>query len=113
MKYIPSPLMYEYGSPIMNDENMGKLIDYDFTKLLIITRDNESTFSYLKGKIAELKKFEDLDFESDFTLSFHDADGKTYIIMNLHSIEKFESVLERLKTQKTIAHDNPVMYLDQ
>ena len=104
--------MYEFGSPIMSDENMGKLIDYDFTKLLIITKDNESTISYLKGKIAELKKFEDLDLKSDFVLSFHDADGKTYIIMNLHSIEKFESVLERLKAQKTIVADRPVMYLD-
>ncbi len=112
MKNISSPLMYEFGSPIMNDENMGKLIDYDFTKVLIITKDNESTFNYLKDKIAELKKFEDLDLKSDFVLSFHDADGKTYIIMNLHSIEKFESVLERLKTQKTIIADNPVMYLD-
>jgi len=112
MKNISRPLMYEFGSPIMNDENMDKLIDYDFTKLLIITKDNESTFNYLKGKIAEVKKFEDLDLKSDFVLSFHDADGKTYIIVNLHSIEKFESVLERLKIQKTIVADNPVVYLD-
>ena len=112
MKNISDPLMYEFGSPIMNDENMGKLIDYDFTKLLIITKDNESTFNYLKDKIAELKKFEDLDFKSDFILSFHDADGKTYIIMNLHSIERFESVLKKLKDQKAIVADDPVIYLD-
>jgi hypothetical protein len=80
--------------------------------VLIITRDNESTFNYLKDKIVELEKFEDLDLKSDSVLSFHDADGKTYIIMNLHSIEKFESVLEKLKAQKTIVADRPVMYLD-
>jgi hypothetical protein len=113
MKNISSPLMYESGAPIMDDENIGKLISYDFTKLLIITKDNESTFNYLNSKIAELKRFKDLDLESDFILSFHDADGKAYIIMNLHSIEKFESVLKRLKAQKTIVPENPLMLLDQ
>jgi len=112
IKNISSPLMYEFGAPIMDDENMSKLIAYDFTKLLIITKDNESTFNYLKSKIAELKRFKDLDLESDFILSFHDADGKAYIIMNLHSIERFESALKRLKAQKMIASENPLIYLD-
>lgn len=112
MKNISSPLMYELGAPIMNDDNIDKLISYDFTKLLIITRDNESTFNYLSNKIPELKRFMDLDLKSDFVLSFHDADGKAYIIMNLHSIERFETVLERLKAQKAITTENPVIHLD-
>jgi len=51
---------------------------------LVITPDNESTFNYLNSKIAELKKFGDIDLEAEFILSFYDADGKAYIIMNLH-----------------------------
>jgi hypothetical protein len=112
MKNIARPMMYELGAPIMNDENMDKLIAYDFAKLLVITKDNESTLNYLKSKIVELKKFEDLDLGSDFVLSFHDADGKAYIIMNLHSIETFEMALEKLKAQKAIASDSPLMHLD-
>jgi len=112
MKNISSPLMYELGAPIVNDENMDKLIAYDFTKLLIITRDNESTLNYLNNKIAGLERFKDLDPKSDFILSFHGADGKAYIVVNLHSIERFETVLERLKAQKAIAPDGPVMLLD-
>jgi len=112
MKNIARPMMYELGAPIMNDENMDKLMAYDFAKLLVITKDNESTIGYLKDKIAELKKLEDLDLGSDFVLSFHDEDGKAYIIMNLHSIETFEMALEKLKTQKMIASDSPLMHLD-
>jgi len=112
MKNIASPLMYELGAPIMDDENMGKLISYDFAKLLIITRENESTFNYLNNKIAALKKFKDLDLESDFILSFHDADGKAYIIMNLHSIERFEPALKVLKEQKAISSESPIVNLD-
>jgi hypothetical protein len=112
IKNISSPLMYELEAPIMNDDNMGKLISYDFTKLLVVTKDNESTFNYLNSKIAELKRFEGLDLESDFVLSFHDENKKVYIIMNLHSIDSFEPVLKRLKAQKTIDPENPLMHLD-
>jgi hypothetical protein len=113
MKNISSPLMYELGAPIMDDGNMKKLITYDFTKLLVITKDNENTFNYLNSKLVELKRFEDLDLESDFVLSFHDADGKAYIIMNLHSIERFETVLKKLKAQKTFTSEDPLMHLDE
>jgi len=113
MKNISSPLMYDLGAPIMDDGNMKKLITYDFTKLLVITKDNENTFNYLNSKLVELKRFEDLDLESDFVLSFHDADGKAYIIMNLHSIERFETVLKKLKAQKTFTSEDPLMHLDE
>lgn len=112
IKNIASPMMYEFGNPIINDENMDKLIAYDFAKLLIITKDNESTFSYLKSKIVELKKIEGLDLKSDFVLSFHDRNGRAYIIMNLHSIENFEPALKRLKSQKIIDPENPLIKLD-
>ncbi|MFC1717371.1 hypothetical protein ACFL6S_27170 [Candidatus Poribacteria bacterium] len=112
MKHISRPMMYERGMPIVNDENIDKLISYDFAKLLVITKDNESTFNYLSDKIAALKKFSELDLESDFILSFHGADGKAYIIMNLHSIESFEPALKVLKEQKEFSPENPVTQLD-
>jgi hypothetical protein len=112
MENIARPLMYESEAPIVNDENMDRLMSYDFAKLLVITKDNESTLNYLSDKIPELKRFSDLDPESDFMLPFHDADGKAYIIMNLHSIESFQSALEKMKAQKAIDPENPLVHLD-
>lgn len=112
MKNLARPMMYEFDSPIMDDEKIGKLIDYDFAKLIIVTKDNEKTFNYLKDKISELKKFEELNLASDFILSFYDGDGKAYVIMNLHSIEKFEPALKKMKDQKLIDPENPIIVID-
>jgi len=96
----------------MDDSKIDKLINYDFTKLIIISKDHKNTFKYLQNKIPELNKFNKLKTESDFILSFHDADGKAYIIINLHSMEKFKEVLEILKAQKMIDSKNPLLNID-
>ena len=108
-KNISSPLMYESESPIINDEQINKLIDYDFTKLVVISKDHETTINYLKNKITGLNKYKDLEPEADFVLSFHDVNGKAYIIINLHSMEKFTEILEILKATKMIDSRNPIL----
>ena len=106
---LSSPLMYESETPIMDDSEIEKLIDYDFTKLIVISKDHENTFKYLQNKIPELNKFNKLETKTDFVLSFHDADGKAYIIINLHSMEKFIEALELLKDKKMIDSQNPLL----
>ena len=108
-KNISSPLMYESETPIMDDSKIDKLMNYDFTKLIIISKDHKSTFKYLQNKIPELNKFNKLKTESDFVLSFNDANGKAYVIINLHSMDKFKEVLELLKTKKMIDSKNPLL----
>jgi hypothetical protein len=113
IKHITGPMMYELGTPIMDDDNMDKLIAYDFAKMLIITKDNESTFDYLRDKIAALKRFKALELKSDFVLSFHGEDGKAYIIMNIHSMDDFESALKALKDQKMFSDEKPLTRWDK
>ena len=108
-KNISSPIMYESESPIIDDAQIDKLIDYDFTKLIVISKDHENTITYLKTKITDLTQYKDLDTESDFVLSFHDVNGKAYIIINLHSMEKFEEVLNILKARKMIYSKNQLI----
>ncbi|MBT4483116.1 MAG: hypothetical protein HOC71_05505 [Candidatus Latescibacteria bacterium] len=108
-KNISSPLMYESEKPIMDDSKIDKLINYDFTKLIVISKDHERTFKYLQNKIPELNEYNILTTESDFVLSFLGGDGKAYIIVNLHSMEKFIEVLEVLKVQKIIDSNNPFL----
>ena len=112
MKNICSPLMYEFETPIIDDNNIETLIAYDFTKLIVITKDHERTIEYLKSKISELNRFENLDIESDFVLSFHDVQGKPYVIINISSLEKYEEVLKTLKSQKMIDSKNPLILID-
>jgi len=111
MKNISMPMMYEKENTIMDDAKVEKMVDYDFTKLVVISKDHEKTINYLKNKIPELKNFKELKTESDFVLSFHDTDGKAYIIINLHSMDRFAEVLEKLKERKTIEADNPLLNL--
>lgn len=112
MKNISSPLMYELETPIIDDKNIDALIAYDFTKLLVVYKDHEKTIEYLKGKIGELDKFENLDTESDFVLSFHDVQERPYVIISIHSFEKFEEVLKTLKSRKMIDPKNPLVLID-
>jgi len=111
-KNISGPLMYEFENPIIDDKNIDALIAYDFTKLLVITKNHENTIEYLKGKIGELDRFENLDMESDFVLSFNDVQGKPYVIINIHSMEKFEEVLKTMKSRKMIDPKNPIVLID-
>ncbi len=112
MKNISRPPMYESENPIIDDKNIDALIAYDFTKLLVITKDHERTIEYLKGKIGDLDRFENLDIESDFVLSFNDVQGKPYVIINIHSLEKFEEVLKTMKSLKMIDPKNPLVLID-
>jgi len=112
MKNIAGPLMYELENPILDDKNIDNMIAYDFTKLLVISKDHEKTIEYLKGKIAELDRFENPDMESDFVLSFNDVQGRPYIIINIHSLEKFEEVLKTIKSRKMIDPQNPFVLID-
>lgn len=111
MKNISSPLMYEHEKSIMDDTNIDNLINYDFTKLIVISKDHENTFDYLQNKIPGLNDINEVKTESDFVLSFHDTDGRAYIIINLHSMDKFVEVLEKLKAQKMIDSKNPILNL--
>ncbi|MFC1792122.1 hypothetical protein ACFL3Q_00885 [Planctomycetota bacterium] len=112
MKNISRPLMYELENPIIDDNNIDALIAYDFTKLLVITKDHEKTIEYLKRKIGELNRFESLDIKSDFILSFNDVQGKPYVIISIHSFEKLEEALKTLKSRKMIDPKNPLVLID-
>ncbi len=111
MKNICSPMMYEVKTPIIDDQNINALIAYDFTKVIVITKDHDRTIEYLKGKISELNRFKNLNTASDFALSCHDVDGNPYVIINLQSLETFEEVLKKLKAEKMIDSNNPVVPL--
>ncbi|MBN2001161.1 hypothetical protein JW935_26700 [candidate division KSB1 bacterium] len=106
---INNPMMYEIGSPIQDSSTIQAMMDYDFTKLLVVTKNHRETFEYLKTKIEELDQFSNLDYDSDFILSFHDALGRAYIIMNLQSIDNFESALQTLKTHESIDLYEPIV----
>ena len=110
-KNISSPMMYENENTIVDDTSIDNLINYDFTKLIVISKDHESTFGYLQNKIPGLNNFDGITTESDFVLSFNDTEGRAYIIVNLHSMDKFGDVLEVLKEKKTIDPDNPLITL--
>lgn len=107
-KEIVGPMMYEIGCGI-NDDNVAALRDYDFAKLVVVTRDHEQTLDYLKGKLCFLDQYEDLDPGSDWVLSCHDPEGNPYVIVNIQAKETFEKVTEKLKVVKAIDADNPVI----
>lgn len=108
-KNINNPMMYELGHAIKDGNTIQLMMDYDFTKLLIVTKNHKDTFTYLKTKIKELNQFTNFNYDSDFILSFHDEAGRAYIVMNLQSIENFENALLTLKTHKTIKMNEPII----
>jgi len=112
-KNIASPLMYEKNYPILNEQNIIQLKKYDFTRLIVISKNHINTFDFLRDHIPDLNRVEKLDYNSDFVLSFLDDAGKAYIIINLHSMENFTDALELLKSRKMIDSNNPVVHLNK
>ena len=108
---LVGPMMYEIGSG-MTEENVAALKAYDFTKVIVITRDHEKTLAFLRNRITVLDGYPDLGTGSDWILSCHDADGHPYVIVNLQSEKRFVEVTETLKAVKTIDPENPVMRLE-
>jgi hypothetical protein len=110
-KNIVGPMMYQVGSG-MTDENIEALKAYEFAKVIVVTRDNESTLDYLKGKLGVLSGYENLDPAANWVLSCHDADRNPYVLVNLHAPDAFEDVTKRLKAAKRIDPEHPLLPLD-
>ena len=111
-KNIVGPMMYEVGSGI-NDENIDALMAYEFTKVIVITKDHGKTIKYLKGKIGALDRFDNLDAGEDWVLSCHDADGNPYVVINIQSPEAFEGVTKKLKELEVIDPAKPIVMMGQ
>lgn len=111
-KNIVGPMMYEVGSGI-TDENIDAMMAYEFTKVVVITRDNAKTIEYLKSKIRALDGFDALEAEADWVLSCHDADRNPYVIVNIQSAETFEAVTKQLKAAERIDPENPILHIVQ
>ena len=107
-KNIVGPMMYEVDNGI-NDENIDKLMAYEFTKVIVITKDHEKTIKYLKGKISALDRFDSLDCGANWVLSCHDADRNPYVIINIQSPEAFEGVTKKLKAMEKINPEKPIV----
>ena len=111
-KNIVGPMMYEVGSGI-TDENIDALMAYEFTKVIVITKDHEKTIKYLRGKISALNKFDSLDAGKDWILSCHDADRNPYVLINIQSPESFEEVTKKIEAIKTIDPEKPIVFIGQ
>ena len=111
-KNIIGPLMYEVGSG-MTDDNIDALTAYDFTKVIVITKDHEKTIEYLKGKVRALDGFDGLDAGTDWVLSCHDADRNPYVIINIRSVGAFEEVTKKLKAAEVIEPENAIIHIGQ
>lgn len=110
-KNLVGPMMYEIGSG-MTEENIDALKAYDFTKVIVITRDHEKTLAFLRDRITVLDTYPDLDTHSDWILSCHDAERNPYVIVNLQSDKHFEEVIKTLKAAKTIDPKNPLRHME-
>ena len=82
---IVAPMMYEVGTRV-TDDNLKALLAYDFTKVIVITKDHEKVLAYLQRKIDVLRRFEGLDAGAEWVLSCHDAAGNPYVIVNIQSV---------------------------
>ena len=111
-KNIVGPMMYEVGSGITN-ENIDALMVFDFTKLIVITKDHEKTIKYLKGKISALERFDNLETGADWVLSCHDVDRNPYVIVNIQSPEAFEGLTKKLKEIEVINPAKPIVVMGQ
>lgn len=110
-KNLVGPIMYEVGSGI-TEENVDAMKRYEFTKLIVITRDHRKTLEFLRPRLTVLDTYKDLDIESDWILSCHDADRNPYVIVNLQSEERFVDVTKTLEAAKTIDPKNPILHMD-
>jgi len=104
------PMMYEVASGI-TDDNIEALRAYDFTKVVVITKDHERAIGHLRRKISALGGFAGLDAGAEWVLSCHDAAGSPYVIVNIRSVDAFEEVTKRLKTAKMIDPENAILHL--
>lgn len=111
-KNIIGPMMYEVGSGI-TDDNIDALMEYDFTKVIVITKDHEKAIEYLKGKVRALDGVDGLDAGTDWVLSCHDADRNPYVIINIQSVETFEEVTKKLKVAEVIDPENAIIRIGQ
>ena len=107
-KNIVAPMMYEVGSGI-TDDNIDALMAYDFTKVIVITKDHERAIEYLKGKVNALDGVDGLDAGADWVLSCHGADRNPYVIVNIQSVEAFEEVTKKLKAAEMIDPENAIL----
>jgi hypothetical protein len=111
-KNLVGPMMYEVGSG-MTDENIEAMEAYEFTKVIVITKDHGKTMAYLRERLPVLDGFDDVDAEGDWVLSCHDRDRDPYVIVNLQSVEAFEGVAKKLKTVAAIDPENPMLRIGQ
>lgn len=111
-KNIVGPMMYDVGSGI-TDKNIDAMMAYDFTKVIVITKDHERTIKHLKGKITALERYHNLDAGGDWGLSCHDVDQNPYVIVNIRSLEAFEEVTKKLKAVEMIDPDKPIVFIGQ
>ncbi|MCU0917112.1 MAG: hypothetical protein MUC88_21500 [Planctomycetes bacterium] len=105
---IAPPMMYEVGSGIAED-NLKALLAYDFTKVIVITKDHEKALAYLRRKIDALGRFDGLDAGAEWVLSCHDAAGNPYVMVNIQSVAAFEEVTKRLKAAERIDPQNAIL----
>ena len=109
-KNIVGPMMYEVGSGI-TDENIDALMKYEFTKVIVITKNHEKSIEYLRDKISALDRFDSLDARADWILSCHDTDHNPYVIINIQSLKTFEEVTKKLKAIGKINPAKPIVYM--
>jgi len=100
-------------SAAITDENIDAMMAYEFTKVIVITRDHEKTIEYLKGKINVLNKYEDLHASTNWILSCHDAERNPYVIVNIQSVDEFDEVTKALKVAAAIDPENAILNIGQ
>jgi hypothetical protein len=109
-KNIVGPMMYEVSAGI-TDEHIEGLQAYEFTKVIVITKDNARTLAQLKGTLGVLCKCETLDPESDWVLTCHDDHRSPYVIINLQSAHGFEAVCKQIKAAKQADSTGAPLYV--
>ena len=105
---IVAPMMYEVASGI-TDDNIKALMAYDFTKVIVVTKDHARAIAHLKGRIGALAGFDGLDAGADWVLSCHDVAGSPYVLINIQSVEAFEAVTKKLQAAKMIDPKNAIL----
>ena len=105
---IVPPMMYEVASGI-TDDNIEALMAYDFTKVIVISQDHVRAIEHLRDKIAALREFDGLDVGAEWVLSFHDASGNPYVLINIQSVEAFEDAMKKLKAAERTDPQNAIL----
>lgn len=111
-KNIVGPMMYELGSGIV-DENIDALMAYEFTKVIVITKDHKKNVEYLKSRINILDNYDSLDSYTNWVLSCHDGQRNPYIIVNIQSADLFEEVTKMLKEKAVIDPKKAILWMEQ